>query len=159
MAGIKATGIEGLALSMQEVAEIPDEIIADMLEAGGAVVVESHRRQLAAFGLIKTGILKGSISALSKQGDSKNNWRRSLVVYPKGTHHKVNRRQTDGTNKRGSKGKTVPAGEVGFIHEYGAPKRRIKGKKWMQKANEGAADAVAAAEMEVYDRWLTSKEL
>ena len=160
MAGIRAKGLNELQLSMQEVAALPESVVENMLEAGGEVVVQAHRRQLAAFGLVKTGKLRGSIAALSKKAEQAGHWNRSVIVYPQGSHHSVKgRRQTSKSKKRGSKAANVPASEVGFIHEYGAPKRRIKGTKWMQKANESAADAVVAAEMQVYDSFLQSKEL
>ena len=160
MAGIQAKGLDSLQLSMQEVANIPDAVVENMLEAGGEVVVDAHRRQLVAFNLVKTGKLRGSITAFSKKTEGDNRWRRSVIVYPQGTHHKVSgRRQTSKSKKRGSKSAAVPAGEVGFIHEYGAPRRRIKGMKWMQTANEHAADAVVSAELRVYDAFLKSKEL
>ena len=160
MAGIRAKGLNELQLSMQEVAALPESVVENILEAGGEVVVQAHRRQLVAFDLIKSSTLMGSISSLSKKAEKDGHWNRSEVVYPKGPHHAVKRRrQTSKSKKRGSKAADVPASEVGFIHEYGAPKRRIKGTKWMQKANESAADAVVAAEMQVYDSFLQSKEL
>lgn len=160
MAGIKAKGLNDLQLSMQEVANLPETVVENMLEAGGEIVVQAHRQQLVAFNLVKTGKLRGSIAALSKKSDKAGHWNRSVIIYPQGTHHRTKgRRQTAKTNKRSGKAAAVSASEVGFIHEYGAPKRRIKGMKWMLKANENSADAVVAAELRVYDAFLKSKEL
>lgn len=160
MAGIKAKGLDSLQLSMQEVAALPPDVVENMLQAGGDVVVSAHRRQLVAFNLVRTGKLRGSVAAVAVKTDKDGRWGRSVIVYPQGEHHTLKgRKQTSKTKKRGKKATVVPASEVGFIHEYGAPKRRIKGLKWMQKANESAADAVVAAELQVYDAFLNSKEL
>lgn len=168
MAGIKAKGIEGLQLSMQEVAAIPEDVIAQMLNAGGKVVVSAHQAELSAQGLIRTGKLRQSITALPKRGSRANNWNRYVVVYPSGQRGQRHRRQVTKTYARSKSGRTRQIGgdikpvynsEVGFIYEYGAPKRNIRGRKWMEKANQKCADNVAAAEMRVYDSWLTSKNL
>lgn len=160
MAGIKAKGIEGLQLSMQEVAALPESVVEKMLMAGGEIVVSAHKRQLASMGLVRTGTLQRSVASFAKKSDGGTSWSRSVVVYPKGTHHKVaGRKQTQKANGRKSKSATVPSSEVGFVLEYGAPKRHIKARKWMEKANETSADAVVAAEMQVYDAFLQSKEL
>ena len=47
--------------------------------------------------------------------------------------------------------------DVGFVWEFGAPKRGIQPRQWMRTANEESADDVVAAEFKVYDDWLKSK--
>ena len=168
MAKFNARGIEGLELSMAEVAEIPDEIVEEMLTAAGEVVVAAQRREITALGLVKTGKLLGSLKAISKAGSSSNDFKRHVLVYPAGTHHKRRRRKVTKAYKRSKSGRTytvggddknVSSGEVGFILEFGAPKRGIKPRQWMKTANEKCAAAMVAAQLAVYDRWLKEKDL
>ena len=167
MAGIKAKGIEGLQLSMQEVAAIPREVVLEMLKAGGAVVVRVQKQKLRSLGITRTGRLAGSIEAFPKTG-GRGDFEAKVVVYPAGRHHTYQRRQVTKTYARSKSGRTYTKGggqgiaynnELAFIYEYGAPRRRIKARYWMKKANEEAAAETVAAEMQVYDRWLSSKDL
>lgn len=168
MAKFNAKGIEGLELSMQEFAAIPDAVVEEMLDAAGKVVVRYHRSEISAQGLIKSGKLLGSITAVSKAGSSKNDWKRYVLVSPKGNHHTYQSRvvtrqyarsKHGRTYTRGGGAKVVTNSEVGFIQAYGAPKKGIRATDWMNKANEKAAPAVEAAELAVYDRWLKSLDL
>lgn len=166
MAKFNAEGIEGLCLSMQEFAEIPDDVVEAILEAGGKVVVEAQKQKISSLGLVKTGKLLKSIEAFSKVGKKNSDWnRRYVLVYPYGKHGHRNRRKIYKVSKRGRKYsyggdvKTVTNNDVGFIHEFGAPKKGIKAKQWMRKANEESAEAMVKAEFEVYDQWLQSKNL
>ena len=168
MAKFNAKGIEGLELSMQEFAAIPDAVVEEMLDAAGKVVVRYHRSEISAHGLTKSGKLLGSITAVSKAGSSKNDWKRYVLVSPKGNHHTYQSRvvtrqyarsKHGRTYTRGGGAKVVTNSEVGFIQAYGAPKKGIRATDWMNKANEKAAPAVEAAELTVYDRWLKSLDL
>ena len=168
MAKFNAKGIEGLELSMQEFAAIPDAVVEEMLDAAGTVVVRYHRSEISALGLTKSGKLLGSITAVSKAGSSKNDWKRYVLVSPKGNHHTYQSRvvtrqyarsKHGRTYTRGGGAKVVTNSEVGFIQAYGAPKKGIRATDWMNKANEKAAPAVEAAELAVYDRWLKSLDL
>ena len=168
MAKFNAQGIEGLELSMKEFEEIPDDVVEEMLKAGGAVVAAAQRKKIRSLGLVKTGKLLESIQAVSKAGGAKNGWRRHVLVYPAGKHGSRKRRTVTKAYKNSKSGrtytyggdvKTVTSGEVGFIQEFGAPRKGIKAKQWMRLANEESADAMVQAEFEVYDRYLTSKDL
>lgn len=163
MARFNARGIEGLELSMEEFAAIPDEIVEEMLEAGSQIVVAAQKRKIEQLGLVDTHTLADSIRAFHKMGDRDNGWKRYVLVYPYGKHGERNRKLVVKAYKRSKHGRTYTVGgdrvdvtnnEVGFVHEYGAPKRGIKAKMWMRQANEEAADDMVAAEARVYDRWL-----
>ena len=145
-----------------------DAKVEDMLDAGSKVVVEAQKRKILSLGLVDTGKLMKSIKAFPKVGGTKNGWKRYVLVYPSGKHGSRNRRTVTKAYKQSKHGrtytyggdvKTVTNSEVGFIQEFGAPKKGIKAKQWMRKANEESADAMVKAEFEVYDRWLKSKNL
>lgn len=168
MAKFNAKGIEGLELSMQAFAAIPDAVVEEMLDAAGKVVVRYHRSEISAQGLTKSGKLISSITAVSKAGSAKNDWKRYVLVSPKGNHHTYQSRvvtrqyarsKHGRTYTRGGGAKVVTNSEVGFIQAYGAPKKGIRATDWMNKANAKAAPEVEKAEFSVYDRWLKSMDL
>lgn len=168
MAKFNAEGIDGLMLSFQEMQEIPDDVVEDMLEAAGDVVVDAQRQSIIAMGLVDSGRLLNSIKAHAKIGRINGQRKRYVLVYPEGKHGTRNRKQVTKAYKRSKHGRTYTVGgdtvdvtnnEVGFIHEFGAPKKGIPAQQWMRAANEACADAMVQAELAVYDRWLKSKDL
>lgn len=136
---------EGLAEFMDDlknVMDLPEEVQLEMLNAEADVVVEAQKREIESLGLEDTGQMKKSIARTAKLQSSKTGIGKYLDVYPQGTRE-------DG----------VRNAEIGFIHEFGAPKRHIRASGWMEKANEKCAtEAVGAAE-EVYDNFLKKNNL
>lgn len=157
---------EGLNLTLMELAEIPDDVVDKMLAAGAEVVKAAHKRKLRELGLIDTGVLEGSVTAHSKV--DRKSGRRYYLVYPSGTHHTYNSVKKVKVYKRSKHGRTytvggglrkASAGDVGFVLEYGAPRRGIRAYQWMAQANAECENDVLAAEERVYDEWLRSKNL
>lgn len=147
-----------LMLDMQQIAEIPEDVIDEMLQAGSKVGIEAMRRSLRRMGLVKTGQLADSLVAVRKVGKDGRIYYRA---YPKGRRKSENRALTVANVRRinplRSHAKPPTNNEVGFVLEFGAPKRGIEARQWMRKANEESADDVVAAEFKVYDDWLKSK--
>ena len=148
MARMEVEGIAELMLSMKEVAELPDSVAEDMLMAGGEIVAEAQRRHYNSM-LRDTGTLAKSIkvSKMKKKRDDA----RFVTVYPQGKHHTY-------TDKNG-KTKTATNNDVAFVHEFGEPKRGITAKGIMRMSNEETRDKTNAAQYEIYDRFLKSKNL
>lgn len=168
MAQFSVQGIDGLALSFQEIAQIPDSVVEEMLSAGGEVVAAAQKAEIRSLGLVESGRLADSIQSASKVGKRGGEQKRYVLVYPSGTHHKYTRRKKTKVYKRSRHGRTYTVGgdmktatnaEVGFVHEFGAPHAGIPAKQWMAKANEKSAAAMVAAEVAVYDKWLKSIDL
>ena len=168
MAKFNAEGIDGLMLSLQEFQEIPDDVVEEMLEAAGEVVVEAQKRSIQSLGLVDSGKLMKSIKAHSKVGKIDGVRKRYVLVYPTGKHGTRNRKLVTKKYKRSKHGRTYTVGgdtvdvtnnEVGFIHEFGAPQKGIPAKQWMKKANEACAAQMVNAEFSVYDQWLKSLDL
>lgn len=160
MAQFNAEGIEGLDLSFQEFAEIPDEVVEDMLDAAAEVTVAAHKRSIQTLGLVDTGKLKDSIKAVKKVGSQDGHQQKYVLVYPSGKHGNSRRKRGGKRKKQGrAHAVNVTNGEVGFIHEFGAPRKGIPAKMWMKKANETCAADVEAAEMAVYEQYLNSLNL
>lgn len=140
-------GINELQLTMQEVAELPDATKDAMLSAGADVFIRACKNKITELGMVRTGQLLTSIKAFPKRKKRDNEL--YYLVYPAGTRQKQSRSsKKDATNA-----------EVGFIHEYGLPRKHIPAKQWMRSAVETSADAVVAAEAAVYDQYLRSKGL
>lgn len=165
MAKFNATGIEGLQLDLKRFLALPDEAVEKILDAEGEVVVNAHKASISSLGLINTHKLHDSISAIKKIG---RDGKRYVLVYPHGTHHQYNRRLVTKEFKRSKHGRTYTVGgdvkpaanqDVGFVHEYGAPKRHIPAQHWMRDANERSEAAAAAAGQRVLDEYLKQHNL
>lgn len=141
-------GINELQLTMQEVAELPDATKDAMLSAGADVFIRACKNKITELGMVRTGQLLNSIKAIPKRKKDRDN-ELYYLVYPAGTRKKQGRSGKKATNNA----------EVGFIHEYGLPRKHIPAKQWMRSAVDESADAVVAAEAAVYSQYLKSKGL
>jgi len=148
MAKMTYSGADELALSMKEVAELPDRIANDMLQAKGKIVADAQKKKITATILNRpsSGVLAKSVK-VSRMKTRKSGDERYVTVYPQGTHHTT------------STGKKVSNNEVFFINEFGAPKRGIAAKGIARAANEESAPQANDAEFQIYDRFLKSKNL
>lgn len=140
MPEISFSGLDSLELSMKEIAEIPDDIKDEMLQAQAAVVVPAMRARAQAYGLKDTGLM---IDSIKPGKPKKTKTGRALYVMPQG---KRRRGQKDTRNT-----------EIAFIGEYGT--KKIKARPFMREAVEATAEQAEQAALQVYDRWLKSKNL
>ena len=140
MANISFHGLDELMLDMQAVAELPDEVIDEMLNAQADVVVEAQRGQARAMGVEQTGLTVRSI-------------KKGKVKVKKGV--RVIHITPTGTRKRGKK--RVRNAEIAFVNECG--KKNQKARPFIRTANEKSAEATTQAGMAVYDRFMKSKNL
>lgn len=155
MANFKVNGLDGLTLSLQQIAEIPEDVQYSILEAGADIVKSTQTAKVRAAGLVKSGRLARSIEAQRKAlSIGSSNPAPGIVVYPTGTYPREARRK-----KGKGKPKPVRVAEVGFILNFGAPYRHIRARSWVDNANTQCAAAVEKAEFDVYDKWLKSKNL
>lgn len=139
MASFSVNGIDGLSLSLQEIAALDQETKKEILEAGAAVVMAEQVRIGEAYGVHRTGVTLSSIALTRKRYRSSNP--SADITYT-------------GENADGNRN-----AEVAFINNYGAPKRGIEARPFITDANENSADKATEAEFEVYNRWLISKGL
>ena len=147
MASFVEKGIDDLMLSFEEIAELPEQVVLEMLVAQGEVLQEAQKKKIRQLGLVDTEQLAESIK-INKKLRGKKFGEQFITVYPKGT------RETTGNT--GATTKTTN-NEVGFINEFGAPNRSIKPTQWMRQANEESAEEGLNASERVYDRFLKSK--
>lgn len=140
MPEISFSGLDSLELSMKEIAEIPDDVKDEMLQAQAAVVVPVMRARAQAYGLKDTGLM---IDSIKPGKPKKTKTGRALYVMPQG---KRRRGQKDTRNT-----------EIAFIGEYGT--KKIKARPFMRDAAAAAAEQVEQAAFGVYNAWLKSKNL
>ncbi len=141
MAEFKAVGLDELALSLQEIAEIPEDIQDEMLRAQGDIVAQAQRESAQRYGIQRTGTLIRSIKPGKVKLDKHGN--RVLYVTPVGSR------------VRGGK-KTTNA-EIAFLNEYGT--RGQRARPFMRDANERSAEAATQAAADIYYRWQDSRGL
>lgn len=145
MARFSCNDIDGLVLSIEEVAQLPDGVMDDILTAGAEVIKKAHIASINQRFDKRTAKLIGSPSIFLKRGRQGG---RYALIYPKGEHHRYHAKKGDGVARNA---------DVGFVLEFGGHGNNAVG--WMREANESSADAMVSAEEKVYDAWLKSKNL
>lgn len=136
----KVNGLDGLSLSLQEMAALPDTVHDEMLLAGADVVAKAQKQKVLAYGIYDRDSTQHVADAI-KPGKVKLN-RGERVVYVSPT----------GTRKRGNK--TTRNAEILFVNEYG--KKWQEARPAVRDANEACAAAMTQVQFEVYDQWLKS---
>lgn len=139
MAAFRVDGIDGLDISLQEIAQMDRETRGSILEAGAAVVMAEQVRIGESYGVHRTGVTLSSIALTKKMYNSDNP---SVDITFEGNNADGNRNA-----------------EVAFINNYGAPKKKIDARPFITDANINSAEKATEAEFEVYDRWLKMKGL
>lgn len=141
MADISTSGLDELFDDLAAIAELPDEIALEMLQAEAEVVAEAQEAEAVAMGVMDTGTTVRSITYGKKL--TVRDGERVLYVYPNGTR-----------KDHGGKRRTA---EVAYVNEYG--KHNQPARPFIRTANEKAADSALQAAARVYDEYLKSKNL
>lgn len=141
MARLTIEGLDDLMDDLDSIMDLPDAVQDAMLNAEADVVVRAQKEQIRALKLVDTGQLEASI-ARNVKVETGSGMSRYLDVYPQGD------RREGGRNA-----------EVGFIHEFGAPKRHIRASGWVSAANEKCAPETTEAAYDVYDDFLKQHNL
>lgn len=135
MAKIDVQGLSTLSVAFDQLAALPDDVMFQMLEAGGEVIVEAQRAKADALGLRDTGLMIESIRAgkprrLSDGGD--------IALTP------------EGTRKRGN---TVTRNaEIAYVNEYG--KKGRPATEFIKLANAESEGRARQAARNIYNKWL-----
>lgn len=140
MAEIGFEGLTELMLDLEDVANIPQDVQDEMLSAQADVVAAAQKEKARAYGVADTGLLISSI----KKGRPKTK-KGVRVIYV----------TASGSRRRGKT--TVRNAEIAFLNEYGTKHQRAR--PFIRDANEASAEAATAAAMQVYDKYLQSKNL
>lgn len=137
MARMTTDGISQLAISLEEIREIPASVLDQMLEAEADVIEKAQKDKGKSYGVHRTGVTLGSIK---RTKTSKTKDGRAIYILPMGTNADGNRNA-----------------EVAFINEYG--KHGQPARPFIRDANEEKADDAVSAAAAVYDKFLSSKGL
>ena len=146
MASVSIYVLDELELSLADLARLPDDVTDGMLEEGAKVIVREMKKTAPR----DTGQLSASIAAgkVKRGRDGKR-----IYVYPSGTRKKTAAYRS----KTGAR--PVRNAEVGFILEYGAPRRGLPARQWVWKASEAAADEAVGQAKQVYEKYLKKLNL
>nr|DAW28832.1 MAG TPA: hypothetical protein [Caudoviricetes sp.] len=161
MANFSVHGVDALIEDMLALEEIPDEVVDKMLKASADIALRAMQDSLKKLGLIDTQQLFDSLTAVQKRNKQGKIY---YLIYPRGTRHdyltvgKIRRVGIKGHRKSGQAIK-MTNNDVGFVLEFGAPRRNKKAYQWMRTALEGCADEILAVQTRIYDEWLKSKNL
>lgn len=150
MAQLSFSGLDELMLSMREIAEIPDEVQDEMLNAGADALIPEIKARGEGYGIGSgeqaEGILLESLTKSKvKQSQKKG---RYITVYFKGSRI----RGMDGEKK---KPKRIKNSEIAFLNEYGT--RHQIARPFVRDTIQMSEATVVREEAAVYNRWLESK--
>lgn len=142
MASLTVNGMDALLDDLDVLANLPDSVIEEILEAEADVIVEAQRKKASEMwkGPYETGETAASI----KKGKvKKTGLDHSITVAPQGT------------NTRGDRN-----AEVAFVNEYGTSTGRQKGgRPAIRVANEQKEKEAVEAGEKIYHAYLDKKNL
>lgn len=147
MANLKINGLDALIDDFAALAQLPDEVMDGILEAGADVITEAQRTEIKRQWRGPHS-MEISAKSIKKSKAKKTKDGREIRIYPQGTR------------KRGKNNvRTIRNAEIAFINEYGAPKRGIAPRPAINTANKKAEDKAVDAGEKVYHQYLDSKKL
>ena len=147
MARIVVDGCDALLAGLEDMADKVPELRDAILEAEADAAEPIIRQGVVVAGLVKTGTLRDSIG------------RKKMTSYgvpvirigPQGEHH----RYVPSAGKKG----IVTSGNVGYVHEYGVPRRGIRARQWLTNAVLKAKGPAYDAADKVYDEYMKQHNL
>lgn len=152
MAEISFKGLDEFTLSLKEIAELPDEVIDEMLNAGADVAVAAQRREAEKLG--KLGGYRNDGQRIDwSTGETARSIKKGRVKTKDG--HRVIYVTPTGSRRRGKT--TTRNAEIAFLNEFGT--KTIHARGFIRKANEDSAAAATAAQLAIYNKFLESKNL
>ena len=142
MAKLEINGMDALLEDLGSIADLPDNVVEDILNAEADVIVEEQKK--TARELWRGPYETGETAASIKKGKVKvTPYGKSISVYPQGKNKDGNRNA-----------------EVAFINEYGKRSGRQKsGRPAIRLANERKGNEAVKAGEKVYHAFLDSKNL
>lgn len=138
MATFSFAGVGDLMLSMQQIAEIPEDVQAEMLNTEADIVLNAIKSKGEAYGVHRTGETLAHI----RKGKVKRDKDGNLCVYI----------TFNGKNAKGTR-----YAEIAFINNYG--KKNQAARPFFTDGIAASEDQAAKKADAVYDEWLQSKNL
>lgn len=166
MAKLSVNGLDGLISDFKGIAELPDDIVAEMLDAEASIVAPAIQKEAS-----ELGMYSGYASAAGNERDtSETNYlpgqtrsystgelARSLRVGKMKTQKGVRQKYIYFSGKR-KRGKTeIRNSEIAFFNEYGS--RNINARNFIWVAIHKVESPAVEAAAKIYDEFLKSKNL
>lgn len=147
MASFSVDGCDSLIAGLADMAESIPELRDTILKAEADAAEPIIRQGVSAAGLVDSGALQRSIG----RSQVKHDGAPAIRIGPKGEHHRY----------LPSKGKNgiATAGNVGYVHEYGAPSRGIRARRWLSNASDRAKGPAFDVAEAVYDDYMKKHNL
>ena len=146
MARLTTNGLDDLMLTLDQIGDMPDDVLGGMLDAAADVFVAAQKRKGAAYKVQDTGM---TIESIKKSRPRRTKDGGSISIYPQGERQREH-------PKTGTTSITRNA-EIAFVNEYG--KRGQPPRPFIREANEECTDEAIQAAADVYGAWLESKNL
>ena len=146
MPEFKSFGLDELMLSLEEIAAIPEEVQDEILNAQADITLKAQQESILTHGIYdRDNKGRHVVDSLKKSRPKrrKKDGVRVVNITPSGSRRRGN------TVTRNA--------EILFVNEYG--RKDQKARPAIREANEKSADRSTQAALEIYDRWLRSKEL
>lgn len=143
MASIEFDNLTGLMLDMEQIANLPDSVIAEMLDSQAEILILAQKNKARAYGVVDTGEM---IDSIKKGKRKKLRDGQEISVYSQGS-------RTRGRYKKS----TTTNAEIAFVNEYG--KRGQKARPFIRDANAESESKMEKAAFEILDNYLKSKNL
>ncbi len=132
MARIEISGLGETVLSMEKIANIPDNVMQEMLEAQADIVVEAQKRTAST--MLQGPYYKGGVAGGVSKGKYKKN--------ANGAEHQVVFKGTQHGNR---------IAEIAFVNEYG--KKNQPARPFIKTANEESAGEATEAAAKILNDW------
>ena len=165
MAKMSVNGLDDLMLSLEEIAEIPEDVVAAMLDAEAEIVAPEIRKEAAKLGMYSGYDTHGNSRDTTpdntllgqERSYSTGELARSVKVGKMKTKNAQRQKYIyfSGSRKRGKS--RVKNSEIAFLNEYGT--RTINARNFIWVAIERVKDQAVKASAKVYDEFLKSKNL
>lgn len=167
MAQLSFSGLDELMLSMKEVANIPDSVIEEMLNAGADALIPEIKARGEGYGVGSsaqaTGILLKSISKSKVKKNQKHG--RYITIYFKGSRvrgHKSGIKNAGRINSikdlaMPGPEKRIKNNEIAFLVNYGT--RKQPARPFFTDALEMSERTIFREQSAIFNKWLESKGL
>lgn len=142
MATFDVSGLDDLIQSLEDVAEMPESVQDEILNAQADIAVPTQQAKARAYGVVDTGMTAGSIRKTRPKRQKDGS--KAIYVYPQGFRTR-------------GKGKKTRNAEIAFVQEYGV--RGRSPRPFIRDAIAACGEQVVQAAAEIHDKWLKSKNL
>lgn len=133
MARINISGLDGMSLSLDELAELPDRVIEEMLNAQADIVERAQKETGKRYGVHRTGV---TLESIKRKKMKKTKDGAEMEVVPQGN------------NARGNSNAMVA-----FFNEYGV-KGKQSARPFIRTANRASAGPATEAAERIYGNWV-----